>query len=473
MKILQKILISISLVLFLPLFLFACDEATFESTPWASSTKTMSEVVDKVENCRNYMMDDLYIPVTYETTTIFRFFETEDGEYENKTVKEVSTATFSSASIEDATAEIVTKTYENGELLYIKTSTYVRTNDDNGFIYILKTTYDSSTSEEGSVYMQREKLENDFSDKMFYTMLGEIIHEAEENEAEIVSEKSFDDIQYYKLTSNVFNLNETIQDKFIEKSDLFSNPELFAMGKKGDDFVMPFSYEYGITKFDYINYFALNYTIGNSNSNGQSYENYLTVSSVTVLKNYGNAVEIPAEPENIDDYTVATFDNVVKSDEYFVVYTEDIDGGHYRRITTQKRTDKDILVKVEEINSGAVLSSLYYFIDFEESNFTVYSINVENQTYSEQEGLTFNFLNFNYSLQYFTKTSDGAYQYGSSEAHYLIRLQNGEVFSITNSKAVDAVITFIGDENYPSVIPFGEGNNGITLYDLTGLTEVE
>jgi len=463
MKKIKKLLISISLVLFLPLFLFACDEATFNSTPWVSSSKTTEEVTEIVENSRQYMMDDVNIPVTYETTTIFNFYQTEDESFLDKTVKKVTTATFSSASIDDATAEVVTKTFENDELISLEVSTYVRTDDDNGFIYTEKTVYATSSEEDDLVF--RERQETNIGDRTFYTMLGDIVFEAQENEADIINEKSFENVQYYKLSSSILNL-ETIQEKFNEKSDLFANPELFAMDKKGEDYVMPFSYEYGITALDYISYFSMNYTIGNSNKiDEDNFETYLSVSSVTILKNYGNAVVAASQPENIDDFTVATFDNTVKSDEYYVVYREDVDTNIHKKITTQKRSDGDTLVKVEEINSGSLISVQYYYLDYEGSDFTAYLINVDNRTYVEQVNFSYTFLNFNYSLEFFTKTNDEAYQYGSNEAYYLIRMQNGEVYSIANSKAQDATITFI--------LSFDEGQTGITLYDLTGLSQVE
>jgi len=462
MKRFKKVLIFLSIMLFLPLFLFACGETTFETTPWLTSSKTEAEVTDEVENCRNYMMDEVHIPVTYETTTTYNFFDTEDENFSNKTVKKVTTATFSSANIEDATAKYTTKTYEDGVLQSLEESTYVRTSDNSGFAYTVKTTYALSSDEEDTVF--RERQEAEMVDRTFYTMLGEIIFEAQENEADNVSEKTFDEVQYYKLSSNISNLNETIQDKFIEKSDLFTAPELFSLNKKGDDYVMPFSYEYGITKLDYISFFALNYTVSNSNDTIEGdFETYLSVSSVTVLKEYGNAVQIASEPENIDEYTIATFDNIVKSDEYYVVYKQGTDAENYVKTTAQKQSDGDLLVKVENIVSGSPTIE-YYFLDYEGDNFTAYLINVDEQTYTVQESFAPFFLNFDYSLEFFLKTSDGAYQYGSNEAYYLIRMEAGEVYSITNSKADDATIL--------QILSFDEGETDTPLYDLTGLTEV-
>lgn len=460
MKKIKKVLISLSIMLFLPLFLFACEEITFNSTPYSSSSKTSTEVVQKVEYCREYMMEEVNIPVIYETTTIFNFYETENGRILDKTVKKITTATFSSGNINTATAQLSTKTYEDDILISLEVSTYVRGSNDEGYIYTVKTTYASSSEETDSVFMERKS--TNIGDRTFYTMLGEIIFETQENEADIVSEKSFNNVQYYKLTSSILNL-ETIQDKFVEKTDLFENPELFALNKKGDDYIMPFSYEYGIMSLNYISYFTINYTLGNSNMvDGQNFETYLKVSSVTNLKEYGNRVTTATEPENIDEFTIATFDNTVKSDEYYVVYQQNIDTDHYIKTTTQKRNNGDILVKVEEISLDRTTVE-YYYLDYEGTSFTAYKINYDNRTYVEQESFTHPFLNFNYSLNFFTKTNDGGYQYGSNEAYNLIRMQDGEVNSITNSKASDATILII--------LNFGEGETGIVLYDLSGLIQ--
>jgi len=341
-------------------------------------------------------------------------------------------------------------------------STYVRGNDDNGYIYTIKTTYATEEDEEDIVFMEREA--TNIGDRTFYTMLGNIIFEAQENEADKVSEKVFNNVQYYKLTSNTLNL-ENIQAKFAEKSDLITNPELFVINKSGEDYVMPFSYEYGITNLDYINYFSLNYSIGNSNMpDGQNFERYLTVSSVTTLEKYGNSVEIATVPENINDFTVATFDNTVKSDEYYVVYNQVIDENNHIKTTTQRESNGNIRVKVEEYNLDTPVNTEYYYLDYEATSFTAYKINSENRTYMVQESFEMPFLIFDYSFEFFTKTIEGAYQYGSNEAYNLIRMQDGEVYSIADGKSEDATIL--------QILDFDKGETSITLYDLSGLTEI-
>jgi hypothetical protein len=461
MKKLKNFVSAFAIVLFIPLFLFACNEATFDTTAWTSSSKTSTEVIEEVEDCREYMVgngnDSASVPVTYETTTIFKFYATEDEVFDDKTVKIVSTATFSSAKIENASAQIVTKTYVEGSLASTVTSTYIRKSDDKGYIYTNQVTY---LEEEETSLLNRAS--TTITDRTFYTMLGDIIIEAQTGEADTVTEKTFDDVQYYKLSANISNL-ENVQALFSEDSTLFDNPQLFVIRKKGEDYVMPFSFQYGINESNYITYFAMDYSIANSNlADGQNYETYLDVSSVTRLTKFGSAVETVSEPTNKDDFTVSTFKNAMMSDENYVVYKQVVDSTHYNNFTVQRREDGDILVKVEEYNSNSLTSTDYYYLDYNDdrTSFSAYQIFIETTpaTYSTLDSYSSAFLNFDYSLSYFNTTVSGAYKYGTNDNYLLIAMQSGEVYSVS-----DGTNTWL-------VESFGTGETSTTLYDIDGLT---
>ncbi len=465
MKIIKKFLVIMCLVLVLPLALTACGEQTFDTTPWIISTKTSDDVAEEVESSRARMMDELNIPVKYVTTTTFKFYGTLDERFSSKIVREVTTATFSSADIQNATAKIETLTYENDVLKTRKEDSYLRYNENYGYKYIKHTTIATSEDDAEEVFMERQNVS--MSSRSFYTMLGEIIFEPGENEADIVSQKDFNGIHYYLLTSSTDNLNFGIKEKFSERSDLFTSPTLFALDNKLDDYVMPFSYTYGITAAKYISYFAINYTISNSNRTGNHnednfFEKYLTVSSITTLERFGENVEIPSAPENKDDYTVATFDNIVKSDEYYIQYRQITGANSYILTTTQRRADGNVMVSIDTYIASN-LSTEYYFLEYsEDKTFVAYKINSENDTYAVDENFSAPFIAYNFSSELVSATN-GVYQFGTSESYYLLTLNNGEIYSITNSREEDAVVLLI--ENFGN----GQANSG--LRDLSGLTE--
>ncbi len=459
MKKTKNIIVSFCLIAFFSLFLFSCEQATFENTSWATAGKTCAEISADVDNSIDYMMNEINIPLTYVTTTTYKFFDTEDNAFSAKTVEKTTTSAFSRSNTPNATAKFVTETRENGTLTSIKEETYVRSGDDEGFIYTQLTNYSASGDVLGAVFRDRQLTW--ITDFTFDNLLSDIIFVLREDEASVALEKTFEDIKYYKLQPNATNL-EKIQQRFFEKDDLSDNPELFAFAQKDDHYVLPFSVEYGLTPLDYVSYFAVNYSLGNSNLlNSQNWEVYLSVSSTTRLKAYGNDMPQPSAPENANDFIAATFDNVVKTNEHFVVYKQMLEGENYAEYSVQTKADNSMLVEVKKVEDGLSATSYYYIEPLDES-YVVFDVNSITKTYtaSSLDSADFPFLKLDYSLALFTKTSTGDYQYGSETNFYLLSLQNDEVYSIADGRGEGVthllILNFSAGKNATFILNIGE-----------------
>ena len=459
MKKLKNYIFLIFALFMFPIILFGCNETTFDSVPWNSSEMLPEEVIELANESKQYMIEDIGLPVTYETTTTYTFSKRLDGNFENRIIRDEQTITLSNSNQPDAVAKIELSRYVDNNLVSSRTETYVQ---DEANVYISQTQYEeleAENSESTSLIRQAySTVDNSFSN-----LLSEVIYDVNGNETNVVSQKTFENVEYYKLTSQAVSSTsglDLLNRDFVENEDIFNNPGLFEIYDKSLDYVISFNCQYGINPSNYLTYFAMNYEIQNGSDSFQGDRAvYLRVSSVTNLVSFGANMELPTVPENKDLFTVSTYMNIVCQDDSYVIYQDSTESRN-NRVTVYKN-GQDYCFKYEENNAGTFLTTKYYFARLIDSSYTVYELNIDAGTYKDVSN-TFNplFLEFDYSQDLLYEDSEnGIYQFGTSESYIEIGMQNGEVYSVKTQSSQPWFVSEYG---------FGRPND---IYDLTGLTE--
>jgi len=448
----------ILLVFIFPLCCFACDELKFEDVPYIESSMTANEIITNVNNARTYMISSLGLKVKTETVNTFEFFKTKDDSIQNKVIKDVIVSTIGTSKFDPVISQVEVTRYVNGNMLYKETKNYVKKTNSNEIVttYCYTDFVDYSGDE---VVYQKDR---DKYDENTYTLLklfNDVIVEAKVNEIDVVKEKEFEGIKYYQLegkndgidvANKRFSNNETIQE----------NPELFQVVKKGYDSAIPFKYEYALNASNYINYASISYDVINS-----SRELYLRVNSTTRVNSYGENVATLSQPEDVDDYTVPSFMNLMKSDISYISYKDSLESSY--TLTTVKKVgveNPNYSICVEIYQNGAKAKENYYYLEFQsdEEGYKTYSIDMLNLTFSEyDEELDFKLKSFDFNNDFNLKNEE-YYQYGSNQSYVNIALNNNEIYTISTSENSSDITLFIVD--------YGKNIQGVTLIsDLSDL----
>ncbi len=427
MKKLRIYLIFVFMVFLFPFSLVGCGEATFENTPWKSSTLSISDALTKVKNNREYM-DSSLLNVIYNTNITYKFYRTSDELFQNKTINENILTTLNYSSSNNGKARVEKKRSENNTQTDYKNEFY---DMKDGKKYSTQT----KTVSEQTTTIYRE--ENFITSNAFINLLNNVIYDIKEDEMIVVEEKTFDNVDYYKFTSNAKSSTtglELINSNFTENIDLQNSPTLFQIYDKSTDYIISFTCEYGFNKSNYLVYSAINYTMQHANNNITGmFENALQVSVVTRLDSFGKDVE-EVQIEDKGLYTACTFVSDMSQDKTYVAYrnsNEDI----YEKTTVQREGD-NFLIKVENYKVNQIDQSKptkYYYIVKEQNTYNIYLINLEDYTYSLTNEYSPSFLYIDYSLSYNSQavtSNENEYQFGLAENYYTVTVQDSAVYMI-------------------------------------------
>lgn len=471
----KKYVFLMLVVVCFSVFGFACGETTFNEVPWGDSLLTVNEVLEDTTSSKNIMIE-AGLPVVYKTTTTYSFRQTLNDDFQNRTIKDEMTTTLSDWGSQNAVAKIDVVRYVDDVQVMSYTEHYVK--------------YYSIAGEACRIYREENVIQEgqtitslsrgDFSTvyNPFLTLLNQIIRDPSPAGVEInfdeediltyvsmVKEKVYNEDTYYLLSSDVEDL-DILNNEFEENSDIFNQPSLFQLYNKNQDYVISFNCQYGLNAMDYLKHFSLSYDIERGSGVPQERETYLSVTMTTDLQSYGNSVEIPSQPENVDLYTVNDFKDCVGATNSFVVYRDKSSNqGEYNEYSVYKMADR-YLFNVRRYNSLTLIGEEENYCAVRNANrYVIYQIDAENGEYIDVSNkINPLFLSFDYSGTLFSSDEqDGIYQFGSVEAYIEIAMQQNEVYSVKTQNSQPWYICEYGDGR-----PTDEN-----FYDIEGLTFVE
>ena len=224
MKKIKNYIFLICALFMFPIILFGCNETTFDSVPWNSSEMLPEEVVELANESKQYMIEDIGLPVIYETTTTYTFSKRLDGNFENRIIRDEQTISLSNSNQPNAVAKIVFSRYVDDNLISSRTETYVQ---DEAKVYISQTQYLETESAESTSLLRQSYSTVDSS---FSNLLSEVVYNVNANETNVVNQKTFENVEYYKLTSQAVSSTsglDLLNRDFVENEDIFNNPGLF------------------------------------------------------------------------------------------------------------------------------------------------------------------------------------------------------------------------------------------------------
>lgn len=411
-----------------PAFIFACDEQKFEDIPYTGSSTSIADLISKVGSTRSLMIDSLKLKLNLKTVNTYTFYETTNQEYTAKVVRDEITTTLGKVSEVPAIAMVNISRFVDNVLFSTQEYHYVtNSNNLNSFCYLKTQTYNEdgdAVSEEMYRSIYNSSLIN------FGSLFTDVVKVVYPNEFDIILEKSFEGITYYKLISDVTGIN-VVNDTFKQDANLFENPQLFVKTDATRDFVLPFECEFGLKVnegYNYITFSSIKYDVMNDYNGG---ERYLHVESQTNLTEYGDHIQT-TQPENIDEYTARTFVREMQQDENYIVYkTAGVDNS-YNQITAVKLQD-NYSVMVEKFTPGQSTITEYYFFEKQEENsesvYLIYKLNLDTST-AELSSLDLDILKFTFNLQIDSKNGN-YYQFGNSETYIKVEVTDGEVSNVS------------------------------------------
>lgn len=437
MKNIKKIMFFCLIFLFFPFAFFGCNEQTFDSVPWQDSNLSAKEIISNLENSKSYMIENVGLPVKYKTTTTYTFYARIDGSGDKKVIKENRITTLSNGNENNSLAKVEISRIENDDEVYSLTKTY---NQGKGLLYTSESVVDESLEKETTL----SRTSYGTVENSFLKILSEVVYSVDEKAFSLASQKEFEQVDYYKIVSESLNKDnglEYLNKKFVQNSNIYSSPNLFEVYDKSMDYVTKFSTEYGLDKSNYLTYFALDYEISQGDNNFQGERKvYLKVHSVTKLESYGQQVELPTLPENLDLYEVNTFVNTAKLDNSYVIY---IDGtvNDYNQIITYKNGE-DYIAKYDNYLSGTFVGSTYYYIKKVESGYDKYIVDKTNLTCQKKELFNPLFIEFDYSRKYLNKT-DNSYRFGVEGDFLIVEVKDGEISGVRyNNSTLWSVVSY-------------------------------
>lgn len=456
MKKLKNLFFLFIFVLISPLFAFACGETTFDDVPYVSSPKTAPEVISDIDYTRDSMINSIELKVLLTTTNTYTFLDTDNQNY--KVVKDVIKTTIGKVSDKPSAVAMIEKTRfdENGQQLSFESKIYENFSPDSGnrksYVYTKSQVFDSQENTVLSTDYTRESYSQ--ASIRFLDIYNSAVPVINPSMVKDVKHKQFEDVNYYKLSSDIDELYY-VNDYFAQVPDLYENPTLFGLIDESQDYVMPFTCEFGLKSSDghnYITYSTINYEIEN-----QDRQIYLKVSSRTDLKEYGDKVNSSwPEDEDKGKYTSHTFLKDVNKDKFFITYkvengldtvntsiakfNETLDGG---------KTVTSYSAVVTTFKSGGGEEKKYYYMQGrEDGTYKTYELNLSNKTYVEISINTLEFLSFEFDNIAFSKKDGNMYKFASPAAlanpneYTGIELdENGEVLKIVSKTAGESVET--------------------------------
>lgn len=427
--------------LFLPIISFGCGELTFDDVPYEASSKPTAEVISSVDDSRNLMINYIGLKLKVKTVNTYSYMGIESVQEEKEVRDEVVTL-LGKTSDNPSIAQIEKTRYIND----VKTSYELKTYSHQAFLngqeesYLY--TFSQQFDEEGNVtntVFNRTTYNNTIVS--FLNIYNEAVPVINSDFVDYTQHKEFEGTNYYKLNADVYGL-EKLKDNFTQDNSLYESPKLFVKNSL-QDYVFSFGCEFGLKtteNYDYITYSTLNYQIENSLR-----KVYLKVSSKSILETYGDALEVK-KPENVDEYTVHTFVNVMNQQNY-ITYKTSLEG-NYTQVTVAE-FGKDLSVEVKEVVAGLQDKKTNYFYKFNEgdSSYTCYKLNLIEQKYEESSfGLAI--LDFDFVGKSFEgRDTDDAnkYHFGNPKA-YTIEVAGGEIYKLIKGTDTNLFVVDYGTD---------------------------
>ena len=463
MKNFKSILFLLLFVLVCPFITFGCGEVGFDDVPYSSSSLTGEEIVSKVNEARTRIITTFALRTKIETVNIYQFTETSNQDILNKKVKDVITTTIGNDKTNPAVSTVEFTRYVNDKKtpVFREVKTYVKeaisSSEYACFCYTLTENYDG----EGNKISTKDRSTYDSGYYSFEKLFDDVMVVSQVGEVDKVYSKSFEGTSYYKLDS-VLDGREVASDRFIENISILTNPSLFTTIDPDVDALTDFTYEYGINGSQYLTSAKLSYTLQNVDR-----EKYLTVTSTSKVKKYGDKVSALKEPEDIDDFTAETFMTKMNKNQSYIVYTNSL-ANDYIKTTVAKlgSTTPDYAVKVETHQEGSATTENYYYYKYDDqlsSKYQCYLLDKNEMTFKKEEKVL-DLIGFDFSVQ-FTSKNLNVYQYGSGLSYIEITMENNEVGKITTTKNEQPVTLFVNS--------YGEDISSLGLLTLEGRVEEE
>lgn len=470
-------------ILVSPIFAFACGETTFDDVPYVSTSKTALEVISEIDETRDRMINSIGLKVSLTTTNTYTFLDTYTQKY--KVVKDVIKTTIGKIDDKPSSITIIEKTrFEDKEPTSFESKIYENYSLEGGYrnsyVYTKSHIFEDSTGTILSTNYDRTPYAQ--TSIRFLDLYNTAVPVIQSSMVNTVQYKEYKDVNYYKLSSDVDGLYY-VNDYFTQASDLYENPTLFGVIDESQDYVMPFTCEFGLKSTDgynYITYSTINYEIENSER-----EIYLKVSSRTDLNKYGDKVESSwPEGEDRGKYTAHTFMKDVNKDEFYITYN--VDSGidivktsiaKFNETIADNKTVTNYSAEVTTTKSGGGEERKYYYMQGnEDGTFKTYELNLTDNTYVETSK-HIEFLSFTFDKLVFSKNEDNIYKFAAPEAsanpneYTGIELnENGEVSKIVSKKASESVTTDIEVVEYGneiSILGLIQSLEGFTLANPT------
>lgn len=431
MKKIKTYIILILAVMFVPLFL-GCGEKTFENTPWVASGVSVKEAENNLDKAKEHLIE-VGLSVKFTTETTYNLFSRLDGSGENKTVKDVTSTVLYFEATEPISAEVTKERFVNNEKVSQVAQVY---NNKEGKLYTKRhnVTMDS-TNYKVTTYTQNDE-------KTFPNILSEVVSIVNKNALTSVSQKTFENVNYYRLNASSSGASsglDVLRDNFSENANLYDEPNLYEVFDKKHDYVLDFYVEYGVDNIDYLNYFAFGYSVKNSNDTrpGERGE-YLTVSSVTKLNEYGQNVQKPSDVEDKNYYIAYTFVDEVKQEGTYVQYREETSATSYDSITVYKVQD-GLFVNLISYSGETQTAANNYYFKKTETGYQTYEIDIDKNEYwvVEIDSLA---SKLDYSKPFYTKNGEDEYLFGNGSDYINLKIKDGEVYSVKHNQSTEWLI---------------------------------
>ena len=244
MKGFKRILFLLAFIFVLPLFGMGCGELKFDDVPYLEAVYTNAEANTLIVNARKEFKG-LEINSKIQTVNTYRFYETENTNIKNKTIKDViNTYLCVSEYGQDKTVSSVeTIRYVNEKKAVRELKIYVDSSDYLDYCYTLTEIYDEDGKEVEITTRNRDKY--DSGRYSYSNLFDSVFVSSQTDEIDIIYSKSFEGTTYYRFKSELDGLI-VANERFEEDANIQLNPSLFVSVNPDRDTVIPFSYEYGI-----------------------------------------------------------------------------------------------------------------------------------------------------------------------------------------------------------------------------------
>lgn len=478
MKKFKSIFFLLIFIFVSPLFAFACDEVTFDDVPYEATSKTAEEIISDVDNTRSLMINSIELKVELTTTNTYTFKNMENYSLSNKVVKDVIKTTIGKNSDNPAVAIVESTRYVDDIKTIYEKVYYVHSTIQGGaeskYAYYELLSFDQSGN---VIFSQYDRVSYSKVGITFMSLYNNVVPVISASQLDNVKYKSFEGVNYYNMSSDINGLYY-VNDKFSEDQNLYYNPKMFSVIDGGQDYVKPFSCEFGLKSaegYNYITYSTINYSVENAFR-----EVYLTVSSHSELNSYGDKVAT-SQPEDKDKYTANSFINLAQQDEFYITYEIDKGASGKHEVSIAKfnerlSTGEDVVsysAEVIEKKPGETdVKNLYYMQGSVSGTYATYQLDVsnpENLTAQLLKGNTIDFFKFNFDVGYHSK-ADGVYRFalsattGTPNEYTGVLLTNGEVSKIIYKNGTDQTDLIVLDYgNEPESLGLIQSLDGFTL----------